>query len=91
MTSQNSGPRTTGASRFDPDALFDSWRDGQKSLPVQDDLRSSILTTFNLPQSDKYIYHAMASVTLAQAQQAIEHGGKNGLHAWYRDENAQLV
>ena len=85
------GPRTTGAKDFDPDALFRTWKDGQKSLPVNHNLRSSILATFNLPQNDKYIYHAIASVTLEQVQQAIEHGGENGLHAWYIDGNAQPV
>ena len=28
---------------------------------------------------------------LGQVQQAIEHGGKDGLHAWYLDENGQPV
>ena len=91
MTPQHSGPRTTGAAGFDPDALFGAWRDDQKSLPVNDDLRSSLLKTFKLPQKDDYVYHATASVTLAQVQQAIEYGGKNGLHAWYLDENALPV
>ena len=91
MTPQPSSPRTIGAPDFDPDALFDAWRDGQKSSPKNDDLRSSILTTFDLPQKADYAYNAIASVTLAQVQQAVEYGGKNGLHDWYRDENAQPV
>ena len=91
MAPSLSGPRTTRATKFDPDALFDAWRDGRKSLPSNDDLRSSILSTFDLPQKDDYVYHAIASVTLAQVQKAIEHGGKNGLHAWYLDENVQRV
>ena len=91
MNIQISGPHTTGAPDFDPDVLFQAWREGKKSLPLKDDLRSSILTTFSLPQHDNYVYHAMASVTLAQVQKAIEHGGNNGLHAWYLDANAQPV
>ena len=91
MNPQRSGPRTTGASYFDPDALFDAWLDGLKSLSVNDDFRSSIITTFNLSQQDNYVYHAIANVMLGQVQQAIEHGGKNGLHAWYLDENGQPV
>lgn len=91
MDPQRSVPRTTGASHFDPDALFDAWLEGSKSLPVSDNFRSSIVTTFNLSQKDHYVYHAIASVMLGQVQQAIEHGGKDGLHAWYLDENGQPV
>lgn len=58
---------------------------------MNNDLRSAILTTFSLLQNDSYIYHAIASVTLAQVQQAIEYGGKNGLHAWYIDEDGKPV
>lgn len=91
MNTKRHCPRTTGTSSFDPDALFGAWRDGRKFLPVNNDLRSAILTTFSLPQKDNYIYHAIASVTLAQVQQAIEYGGKNGLHAWYIDEDGKPV
>lgn len=91
MGPQRPMPGTTGASSFDPDALFGAWRDGQKFLPVEDNFRSSILTAFDLPQNDNYIYHAIASVTLAQVQKAVEHGGKNGLHAWYLDGDGQPV
>ncbi len=91
MNTKRPCPRTTGTSSFDPDALFGAWRDGRTFLPVNNDLRSAILTTFSLPQKDNYIYHAIASVTLAQVQQAIEYGGKNGLHAWYIDEDGKPV
>ncbi len=91
MNLQRTGPHTIGASSFDPDALFEAWGEGQKSLPVKDDFQFSISTTFNLPQNDNYVYHAIASVTLAQVQKAVEHGGKNGLHAWYIDGDGHPV
>ncbi|KAL8998390.1 MAG: hypothetical protein Q9169_002518 [Polycauliona sp. 2 TL-2023] len=79
--------QTTGSAHFDPDALFTSWATDSKSLiPQGNDLRSSIIAAFDLAQSDNYVYHAVASVTLAQVQDAINHGGERGLHAWYPDE-----
>ncbi|KAL8672431.1 MAG: hypothetical protein Q9168_003109 [Polycauliona sp. 1 TL-2023] len=86
------GPRaqTTGSAQFDPDALLVSWaKDSETLLPHGTDLRSSIVAAFNLAQSDNYVYHAVASVTLAQVQQAIDHGGQHGLHAWYPDESGK--
>ncbi|KAL8956956.1 MAG: hypothetical protein Q9193_005651 [Seirophora villosa] len=81
------GPRaqTTGSAQFEPDAFFERWaKDSSALLPREDnDLRSSIIAAFNLPESDNYVYNAIASVTLKQVQEAIEHGGRNGLHAWY--------
>lgn len=82
------GPRaqTIGSAQFEPGTFFDSWAKDPGSLPPLDnDLRTSITTAFNLPESDNYVYHAVASVTLKQMQEAIEHGGQNGLHAWYTD------
>lgn len=86
MTPRQTQSWTKGASQFEPDALFDAWSKGQKSLPENDDLKSSIISTFNLPHNDSYVYHATASVTLSQVQEAINHGGQAGLHAWYPDE-----
>lgn len=91
MTLQQGRPRTKGASHFEPDIIFDSWNKGQKYLPEDDDLRSSIIATFNLPYNDSYVYHAIASVTLSQVQEAINHGGKAGLHAWYMDDEGKPV
>ena len=43
----------------------------------------------NKKKQDTYVYHAIMSVTLAQAQHAVSLGRGNGghgtLHAWYRD------
>ena len=83
------GPQaqTIGSAEFDPDAFLASWaQDFPTLLPQGNDLRSSIIAAFNLAQSDNYVYHAVASVTLAQVQEAIQHGDENGLHAWYPDE-----
>lgn len=83
------GPRaqTTGSTQFEPDAFFVSWTKDSKALPSHgNDLRPSIIAAFDLAESDNYVYHAIASVTLAQVQAAIEHGGENGLHAWYPNE-----
>ncbi|KAL8719494.1 MAG: hypothetical protein Q9225_003503 [Loekoesia sp. 1 TL-2023] len=82
--------QTNGSIHFDPDAFFQSWiGDPSALLPQNNDLRSSIISAFNLAQSDNYVYHAIASVTLAQVQEAIEHGAENGLHAWYPDASGK--
>lgn len=91
MTLQQGLARTEEASHFEPDILFESWNKGQSYLPKDEDLRSSIISTFNLPHNDSYVYHATASVTLLQAQQAINHGEKAGLHAWYLDSEGKPV
>lgn len=86
------GPRaqTNGSSHFDPDAFFQLWmKDPCALLPQNNDLRSSIISAFNLAESDNYVYHAIASVTLAQVQGSIEHGGERGLHAWYPDASGK--
>lgn len=91
MTLSQGRARTEGASHFEPDVIFDSWSKGRNHLPEDDDLRSSIISTFNLPHNDSYVYHAIASVTLSQVQQAVNHGGKAGLHAWYLDGEGKPV
>ncbi len=83
--------RTKGSRLFEPDTLFEAWSKGQRSLPENDDFKSSMISTFNLPYNDTYIYHAIASVTLTQVQEAINHGGKAGLHAWYLDDEGRPV
>ena len=91
MTLQQGRAWTIGAFQFEPDVIFESWKNGQKDLPKNDDLKSSIISTFDLPNNDGYIYHATASVTLSQVQEAINHGGKAGLHAWYLSEEGEPV
>lgn len=82
--------KTTGSAHFDPDAFFESWTSTQP-LPEGNGLRSSIIAAFDLPLSDHYVYHAIASVTLADVQQAIAGGNQHGLHAWYIDEDTKAV
>jgi hypothetical protein len=91
MASQQIRARTEGSSQFDPDVLFRAWEKGQKTLPENNDLRSSIIVTFGLAPSDDYVYHATASVTLGQVQRAINHGAGSGLHSWYLSEEGKLV
>jgi hypothetical protein len=86
--------RTTKSASFDPAQFLDKWpARSSELLPQANDLRTSIIKAFRLKDSDDYIYHAIASVTLAQVQQAINHGaGENGmLHAWYRDPGGNQV
>ena len=60
-------------------------------MPENDDFKSSIISIFELPDNDSYVYHATASVTLSQVQAAIDYGGKAGLHAWYLDDEGKSV
>lgn len=86
--------RTVKSARFDPQKFFDDWsKRGSELLPQNDDFRASIINAFGLKESDDYIYHAIASVTLAQVQYAVSRGaGENGiLHAWYRDSEGKQV
>ena len=83
---------TVGSHAFDPDKLASA-----QSLFSQVHLllkcnkfRDAILTTFSLPEGDDYVYHATASVTLAQVQVAINAGSKNGLHDWYLDDSGKV-
>ncbi|KAF3906646.1 hypothetical protein ABW20_dc0109527 [Dactylellina cionopaga] len=79
---------TTGSPAFTPDSFFVAWSDERQKDPVPDnDLRASIIQAFDLKPDDSYVYHAVASVTLQQVQNAVIQGGNRGLHAWYRDGN----
>jgi hypothetical protein len=81
---------TTVDSRdFYPDQFLNSWHPA--SIPQNNDLRTAIVKSFRLKQTDDYVYHAIASVTLSQVQVAIDHGDVNGMHAWYRDVAGQQV
>ena len=82
--------RTQGSARFDPDAFFERWA-STRSLPEGNNLWSSIIAAFDLPSNDHYVYYAIASVTLADVQQAIAAGDQHGLHAWYMDDSDKLV
>ncbi|KAL9095171.1 MAG: hypothetical protein Q9165_002427 [Trypethelium subeluteriae] len=84
--------RTVGSSSFDPEAFLEAWKSGGIGPPKEDDdLRAATVEAFGLKENDDYVYHATASVTLAQVQQAIRAGDANGLHAWYKDEQGQHI
>lgn len=90
MASSNRRARTIESAQFDPDAFFQRWA-SEPNLPPDSDLRSSIIKAFDLPLNDHYVYHAIASVTLANVQQAISVGSQHGLHAWYLAEDGKPV
>jgi len=82
-------PHTVGSSSFDPDRFFAQW---DESGPARDnDLKNFIIRAFGLKADDNYVYHAIASVTLDQVQIAVNAGGVNGMHVWYRDEKGEQV
>jgi hypothetical protein len=83
------GSYTENSTHYNPEEFFRSW--DPALVPQNNDLRSAINKAFSLEPVDDYVYHATASVTLAQVQVAIDHGNKNGLHAWYRDETGEQV
>ena len=88
-----SGPYCAGSASFNPERFFSAWQEGKISAPADksNDLRTSIRTAFDLPENDPYVYHAIASVTLAQVQTAVNSGAEYGLHSWYRDGEGQPV
>ena len=90
MSSTQYRARTTGSVGFEPDSFLEKWT-ASKPLPEQDNLRASITKAFDLPSNDHYVYHAVASVTLSQVQEAIRVGSEHGLHAWYLDDNGESV
>ncbi|KAK5081833.1 hypothetical protein LTR70_008512 [Exophiala xenobiotica] len=79
------GPSTTGAASFSPDTLHTDTplRLKTRESLNNNDLATAIKTTFHLAATDKYTYHASASVTLSQVQAAVAAGPANGLQAWY--------
>ncbi|KAK6358574.1 hypothetical protein TWF730_007900 [Orbilia blumenaviensis] len=81
---------TTGSSTFAPDSFFEAWSNEKQRDPVpNNDLRSAIIQAFGLKPTDSYVYHAVASVTLQQVQNALLQGGSRDLHAWYRNEKGE--
>ena len=57
----------------------------------KDEFSAAISSWFKLPNGDKYVYHAITSVLLAQVQDIVSRGGANGLHDWYRNEVGEAV
>jgi hypothetical protein len=91
MSNQDQTPtaKTIGTAGFEPNEWLDAWNSSK--APSNNDFGSAIRIAFGLKPKDDYVYHAIASVTLAQVQAAIDHGDANGMHAWYRDEGEAQV
>ncbi|WPG97306.1 Hypothetical protein R9X50_00008000 [Acrodontium crateriforme] len=84
-------PQTEDSTTFSPDVFFDRWAREDLTPPWNNDFRMFVLKAFGLPLDDDYEYVAVAQVTLLQAQTYVEFGGQGGLHAWYRDENGEVL
>ncbi|KAH8886742.1 hypothetical protein GQ53DRAFT_796617 [Thozetella sp. PMI_491] len=82
-----------GAPEFVPDQRIAdaSARDRALELLEKNDLKGAIESWFMIPSTSQYIYHAIGSVVLDQVQKAVEAGGVNGLHAWYRSETGETL
>lgn len=91
MVPQKSSPHTVNAELFDPEALLERWAACELTAPVGNDLQTAVKKCFGLKENDSYTYHAVMSVSLAQVQQAVNHGGKGGLHIWYLDQDGKPV
>jgi hypothetical protein len=82
-----------GSPAFDPDERVHDAAAREEALAhlQKEEFRDAISSWFRLPKADKYVYHAITSVLLAQVQDIVNRGGDNGLHDWYRDEAGEAV
>ncbi|WYZ39068.1 hypothetical protein EsH8_III_000982 [Colletotrichum jinshuiense] len=64
-------------------------RQKANELLAKNDLYHATVLSFNLPERDTYVYHAMTAVRLAEVQRVVSMGGVNGLHDWYRDDEGK--
>lgn len=78
-------PTCVGAPSFDPNTRITDAdaRTQAVALLEQNDFAGAVKSYFQLPAGDKYVYHAITSVTLPQVQHVVSLGGANGLHSWY--------
>jgi hypothetical protein len=60
-------------------------------LLQKNDLYNASRVIFDLPEVDRYVYHAMVSVKLAQVQHIVELGDDEGLHDWYHNDDGTSV
>jgi hypothetical protein len=84
-------PHTVGSTSFGPDSFIKQWNLEFVPKSEDNDLNGCIQKAFGLKSKDDYVYHAIASVTLQQVQSAVNAGSRNGMHAWYKDEEGQKV
>lgn len=82
-----------GNPSFQPSELISDAQRQRKAAELldKDDLYNASRVLFGLPEPDKYTYHAMTSVKLAQVQHVVGLGAANGLHSWYRREDGTPV
>lgn len=82
-----------GSPAFDPDERVHDAAAREEALDHlrKDGFRDAITSWFKLPTGDKYVYHAITSVLLAQVQDFVDKGRANGLHDWYRNEAGEVV
>lgn len=87
-------PSCAGNPSFKPKTVFDDSDRLQEALDWlhrENSLYQACRVLFNLPHPDDYTYHAIASVTLAEVQHAIDLGASHNLHAWYRNPDRSPV
>ena len=79
-------PHCVGNPNFDPSKAFadtENYEKALRALNEDSDFDKAIRTWFGIPDEDDYVYHAVASVTLRQAQRAVEVAREKGLCLWY--------
>lgn len=78
---------------FRPRQVIEDTALQQQALELlsRNDLSGASRVLLGLPEHDDYVYHATASVRLAEVQQVVDRGGVNGLHTWYRAEDGSPV
>lgn len=82
-----------GSAGFDPSAIVAdrALSDQIEEHLNKDDLVGASRALFKLPEKDDYVYHATASVSLAEVQHIVQLGGVNGLHSWYKTSDGTPV
>ena len=85
--------RCVGSPSFSPDEIIANQDKHQKAREhlAQNNLYEASRALLGFPAQDSYVYHATASVKLAEVQKVVNFGGVNGLHAWYRNEDGTPV
>lgn len=92
--SRLSEPRyCVGSPSFRPDTASNdaSIKQQVQEHLTNDDLYNASRALLGLSQNDDYVYHATASVRLAEVQHIVSLGAVNGLHAWYKNEDGSAV
>jgi hypothetical protein len=82
-----------GSPAFDPDKQIQDSAAREEALAhlQKNEFKDALSSWFKLPAGDKYVYHAITSVLLAQVQVVVDNGRTNGLHDWYRNEAGEVV